>query len=484
MKSSEKLEGVAVFLVGLSITALLLTQILSFRNSQQIEEFFQQQVRSRNILLSLEQCLSLVKDAETGQRGYLLTGNENYLEPYYSSLKLIDEKISYLQNQLQDDAASRPKLEELKICLNEKLQEVRETIQLRRDSSFEAAVRLILSDKGKLTMDNLRRTFAKLIAKEQDALQRYTAESQRHNQHSQLLTIVSSSFALTTLVLAFSLFFFKNRKLHSIQAELEQQKARLEQQNAALQRSKLAEAEVFNFAAHDVKNALQVILLSAQALKTKLPDNDIARRYGDTIERQAKHTVDLINDLLLSAKTEELTALSLEKTEVNVGELVKQVCDAMSVKAEKKKQSLCIEVEDRCITLADKSSLKIIVENLVSNAIKYSPEGKSIWVNVWQDMKNVYIKVRDEGLGFAEEEKEKLFLRFQKLSARPTGNEVSTGLGLSITKKLVELHNGRIWADSPGQDKGSMFVVELPLLRSSPTTSTTVTTSLLSESAS
>lgn len=470
-----------MILFALSIVALFLVQVVSFQNSQQIEEFFQQQIRSRNLVLSLEQCLSLVKDAETGQRGYLLTGNESYLEPYYSSLRLIDEKVSAIRSEWQDDAESSRRLEELKIYLDEKLQEMRETIQLRRDSSFEAAVRLVLSDKGKATMDNLRRAFAKLMAREQETMLRYTNESQRYNQISQALTIISGVFAFTMLGAAFGLFIVKNQRLRDAQFHLQRANKRLEQQNASLQKAKLVEAEVFNFAAHDVKNVIQVILLSAQAIRTKMPDNEVALRYCSTIEREAKRITDLINDLLLSAQTEEMTTLSLEKDEVNVSEFVKQVCDAMAVKAEKKQQNLRVEVEDACVTLVDKNSLNIIVENLVSNAIKYSPEGKSIWVNVWQDMKNVYVKVRDEGLGFAEEEKEKLFKRFQKLSARPTGNEVSTGLGLSITKKLVELHNGRIWAESKGRNQGSAFVVELPLLRNRDASPTTITATLLSD---
>ncbi|MDW8465908.1 MAG: CHASE3 domain-containing protein [Chloroherpetonaceae bacterium] len=472
MKWLQKFERAAVILFACSLVALVLVQVLSFQNSQQIEDFFQQQVRSRNLILSLEQCLSLVKDAETGQRGYLLTGNEAYLEPYYESLRLLDEKISYIRSQLQDDAEARPKLDELQIYLSEKLQELRETIQLRRDSSFEAAVRLVLSDKGKLTMDNLRSAFAKLIAKEQDEMQRYTAETQRYNQVSKALTLLSGAVAITTLCVAFGLFYVKNRQLNDAQAQLQHQNTLLEQQNAALQRSKLLEAEIFSFAAHDVKNIIQVILLSAQALKAKLLSNEIVLRHSSTIEREAQRVVDLINELLLSVRTEEQTSLSLEKTEVDVGNLVKTVCNTLSIKAEKKKQSICVEVEGINKTMADKSSLKVIVENLVSNAIKYSPEGKSIWVSVWHDVKNVYLKVRDEGLGFAPEEKDKLFKRFQKLSARPTGGEISTGLGLSIAKKLVELHNGRIWAESQGKGLGSTFVVELPLLQANDTRAT------------
>ena len=103
-----------------------------------------------------------------------------------------------------------------------------------------------------------------------------------------------------------------------------------------------------------------------------------------------------------------------------------------------------------------------MLENLIGNAIKYSPERRSIWLSVRRNGGTVVIEVRDEGPGLTEDDKAKLFGRFQRPSARPTGGEIATGLGLSIVKQLVALHEGRVWAESAGPDQGTHFYVELP----------------------
>ncbi|MNV55100.1 Sensor histidine kinase YycG [compost metagenome] len=112
---------------------------------------------------------------------------------------------------------------------------------------------------------------------------------------------------------------------------------------------------------------------------------------------------------------------------------------------------------------ADEGKLTEIVDNLVNNAIKYSPLGTNIFVRVRETADHkVIIEVEDEGLGLTIEDKSKLYQRFTRLSAQPTGGENSTGLGLSIVKVLVEAHEGTIFAESEGQGKGCKFIVKLP----------------------
>jgi signal transduction histidine kinase len=103
------------------------------------------------------------------------------------------------------------------------------------------------------------------------------------------------------------------------------------------------------------------------------------------------------------------------------------------------------------------------LDNLISNAIKYSEHGKEIRVSVAQTGATVRIAVADKGQGLSSEDMELLFKDFQKLSARPTGGEGSTGLGLSVVKHLIELHGGKVWAESAGKGQGSTFYVELPV---------------------
>jgi signal transduction histidine kinase len=108
---------------------------------------------------------------------------------------------------------------------------------------------------------------------------------------------------------------------------------------------------------------------------------------------------------------------------------------------------------------ADVGYITQIVENLLSNAIKFSPARKNIFIDVAGNDDKVTVMVKDEGPGMTEDDKKKLFNKYQKLSARPTANESSTGLGLSIVKKFVEAMNGRIWCESE-EGKGVSFFVE------------------------
>ena len=110
---------------------------------------------------------------------------------------------------------------------------------------------------------------------------------------------------------------------------------------------------------------------------------------------------------------------------------------------------------------ADTTQLVQIMDNLVSNAVKYSPSGKNIYVRVYQVDSRVRAEIKDEGPGISAEDQKRLFGKFARLSARPTAGEHSTGLGLAIVKRLVESMKGKVWCEShPGQ--GAAFIVELP----------------------
>ena len=112
--------------------------------------------------------------------------------------------------------------------------------------------------------------------------------------------------------------------------------------------------------------------------------------------------------------------------------------------------------------MCDSDRMREAIDNLVSNAIKYSPIGGKITLLVNHDSDNTIIRVTDEGAGLSPEDLGRLFGRFQRLSAKPTAGESSTGLGLSIVKRIVDMHDGQINADSRGPGQGSTFTIILP----------------------
>ena len=103
------------------------------------------------------------------------------------------------------------------------------------------------------------------------------------------------------------------------------------------------------------------------------------------------------------------------------------------------------------------------IDNLMSNAIKYSPIGGKITVVVNHEQNNTVIRIADQGAGLSPEDLGRLFGRFQRLSAKPTAGESSTGLGLSIVKRIIDMHGGQVTADSAGPGQGSTFTVMLPV---------------------
>jgi signal transduction histidine kinase len=131
-------------------------------------------------------------------------------------------------------------------------------------------------------------------------------------------------------------------------------------------------------------------------------------------------------------------------------------------KAEAKNISIDFKPESEPKISVDEVWFYQIIDNLLLNAVKYSPQGTTVQVRIYEDAGNAFISVHDQGPGISDEDRTKLFHRFAKLSARPTGGENSTGLGLSTVKKLVEKMNGSVWCES-GTEVGAVFILQFPL---------------------
>ncbi|WP_420456887.1 sensor histidine kinase [Rubrivirga sp.] len=162
----------------------------------------------------------------------------------------------------------------------------------------------------------------------------------------------------------------------------------------------------------------------------------------------------------LGAETLDDGRLALHTSRFDLAALADHVVDRFRPAAARKDQALAVESRGPAWVDGDRDWLKEVVDNLISNAVKYTPAGRRIWVSVAQAEGRVQLRVRDEGPGLSADDQAKLFGRFQRLSAQPTGGESSTGLGLSIVKKVVEFHQGRVWAEN-ALGEGTTFVVEL-----------------------
>jgi signal transduction histidine kinase len=154
--------------------------------------------------------------------------------------------------------------------------------------------------------------------------------------------------------------------------------------------------------------------------------------------------------------------ITIRREPVDVAALVKEVAEANQPLAVNKQQVISVSAPANIVTMCDTDRIREAIDNLISNAIKYSPIAGKITVAVSHEGNDTIIRVSDEGAGLSPEDLGRLFGRFQRLSAKPTAGESSTGLGLSIVKRIIDMHGGEVTADSDGPGKGSTFTITLP----------------------
>ncbi|MES3630424.1 MAG: HAMP domain-containing sensor histidine kinase [Longimonas sp.] len=242
--------------------------------------------------------------------------------------------------------------------------------------------------------------------------------------------------------------------------QLARYNAELIRSNKMLQRTVDEKSQVLGVAAHDLKNAVFGIqALSEVMLEDKTHSEATARRLG-LIHNSADEAMELIMNLLSSAASS--VHGSMEKRPFDLNSMAELVTHSFTAQAERKNQSItCFVPPEPVLVEGDEDRLREAVNNLVSNAVKYSPLDSTISIEVVGSNSHAYISVEDEGPGIGEHEQEELFKPFERLSTKPTGNEGSSGLGLYIVKQIVERHQGHIEVDSE-KGNGSTFTIALP----------------------
>ncbi len=281
-----------------------------------------------------------------------------------------------------------------------------------------------------------------------------------------------------------------NAAIQEQQELLAERNAELERKNLRLEELNDEKNEFLGIAAHDLKSPLASIRMNTELmLLEKISEQDL-RHSLHSIQNLSSKMSELIQNLL-DINAIENGGVQFYEQKLNMNVLVKQSVENYRLAAEQKNLQLTLNEQPTPPVIADETALTQVLDNLLSNAVKFSPQGKSVLVRVrhstlaighssnggspytTHQMTNVpmtndqsttdyvRVEVQDEGPGLSPDDMKKLFGKFARLSARPTGGEHSTGLGLSIVKKMVEAMNGKVWCESEF-GKGATFIVELP----------------------
>lgn len=212
---------------------------------------------------------------------------------------------------------------------------------------------------------------------------------------------------------------------------------------------------------HELKTPITSIMGYADTLLENDVDGEIGKKFLERISTEAQRMARLVSDLLTLSRY-DTSKVKAEKTEFDLGELVKYTFEGLDLEMKKKEQSgECFVTSDVPLVFADRNGIERVVLNILTNAIKYTPEKGSIKVYVGFVYNDAYIKIIDTGIGIPKEDLDKIFERFYRVDKARTREMGGTGLGLSIAKEILDQNDGMIDIKSE-VGKGTEVVIRIP----------------------
>ncbi len=216
---------------------------------------------------------------------------------------------------------------------------------------------------------------------------------------------------------------------------------------------------------HELKTPITSIMGYADTLLEGDVDPEFSKKFLERISTEAARMSRLVSDLLTLSRYDTSRVMS-DKVEFDLGELVKYIFDGLEIEMQKKNQKAeCFVTADVPLVYADKSGIERVVINILTNAIKYTPEEGSIKVYVGFVYNDAYIKIIDTGIGIPKEDLDKIFERFYRVDESRTREMGGTGLGLSIAKEILDQNNSMIDIKSE-VGKGTEVVIRIPTKQS------------------
>jgi signal transduction histidine kinase len=245
-------------------------------------------------------------------------------------------------------------------------------------------------------------------------------------------------------------------------SDLDHSRVEIKRQNEALQRLDELKNTFIAIAAHDLRSPLSYVLTSIELITG--PDAVLYREHQNTfldgIQRQVRHMVNLVDDLLDLGEIQS-GRFKLHLQEVKLSSILEEAVRVQSQLAAAKGTHVQLEMQEDGVVVADPSRMRQVLYNLLSNAVKYSPPNSQVRVIAHKDSSGWRVMVVDQGPGIRAEDRPRLFEPYQRLSAKPTAGEKSTGLGLAICRSIIEAHAGRIGVDAAA-GQGATFWFTLP----------------------
>ncbi|UPR50499.1 CHASE3 domain-containing protein [Vibrio cyclitrophicus] len=500
------------------ITLMVIVSFSVYENTQSIVKDNHWVVHTHKAIARAQELLNLVVDMETGQRGYLITGDSVFLEPYHLALDVWRQKMQNLATQVSDSPSQVERLKKIDDIHKTWLKESGEKEIMQRnlvnkgEADMQSVVYLTQQQTGKQLIDKIRKEIAQFIDIEQQLIRVRVDKSVNSANQTTYVLVIGTLFSafISLLVAAWSSNRIKRRidillaaankvaaghlkegastlKLSSnINAQDEvahlshsfqtmatnlvknDNEMRAKNQELIAERTKAeaavkAKGDFLSTMSHEIRTPMNGVLGISQIIASQTQEPETKENINIILD-SGHHLMTILNDILDFSKVEE-NKLELDVAPFNFVQVMQPVCSALKPLADEKGIRLLSEnnIPKNIQLVGDCARLRQIMFNLGGNATKFTKEGHvSIQADLNRPNNQLILTVTDTGVGIPKDKHEQVFNSFEQADTSTTRKFGGTGLGLAIVKNLVKLMNGDITLTS-AVGLGTKFQVSLPM---------------------
>jgi signal transduction histidine kinase len=471
MTSGTRNSLIPALLFG-AIAVVLLNSVMAVRALATLDSSQFWVEHTWQVINQVERIMGSAKDAETGVRGFLVTGDPIYLEPYDHGSAELPAELDAFASLTHDNPTQIRKLSEMRAVVAERLNLLQQDIALRRANENDEVHALVLSGTGKAQMDHLRRIADEEEAEEHRLLELRIAAERSAAWRARVTLFFATGLDLLLIVLMFR-YFSRERTLrlqteltaHNLatsRLEVERKAEEIQQLNITLEervRLRTAELEATNreleafsySVSHDLRAPLRTIDGFSLALEEDYTGavDATGRDYIQRVRTGVQRMGQLIDALLQLSR---ITRAEITRESVDLSTLAESV--AANLADEYPGRNLNITIEPGMTVEADPKLLRVALENLLGNAAKFTSKVSNPKIHFGFDQNQQAFYVRDNGAGFDMYYADKLFNAFNRLHGDKDFK--GSGIGLATVARVIRRHHGRIWADA-AVDHGATF---------------------------
>ena len=469
------LQRTQSYIIWLGLLPLLLS-FVAYRISSEHVASVEATLATDEFIRKLDELLSTIQDAETGQRGYLLTGEARYRTPYDEAVAALPKRLSDVAALAARNGVPHDEVARLRDLVNDKMRELQKTLDLRSRADMRAALAEVETDRGQLYMMQIRGAIGRIKNQQTATFGERLAKQQRSQRmlDAVLGVGIGLGFLLLCLAYRFNVLYARDRdqieaeiravnnslesRVKERTAELEARTRELERRSVELQRSNADLTQFAYVASHDLQEPLRMVGsymgLLARRYEGKL--DATADRYIHFAIDGANRMQALIQDLLTYSRA---GTQSLDKRPVSSEQVLRAALTNLDLAI--KESSAIIRYADLPVVEADETKLLQVLQNLIGNAVKFRKPDIAPEISVTAQRSNGdwLFSVADNGIGFDPRYCDRIFQVFQRLHG--VGKYPGNGIGLAICRRIIEHHGGKLWAESQ-PDIGSTFFFTIP----------------------